>query len=171
MSGKLRDIKETASNAIEIIHEIGTPEVRGSLDKIKETTKEVREIVEALSTPEMVKNMENMRLMAESMQDAASKMENTFKDLKASGVIEEVKKTSESARNAMDSLGGSAGGGSGNGGSEMMQVSKETMQAVKELVQELKLAISDSRKAGVIKNVNETARELSSLKGTVTQAD
>ncbi|HVX02288.1 MAG TPA: hypothetical protein VHA09_03975, partial [Nitrososphaera sp.] len=87
MSGKLRDIKETASNAIEIIHEIGTPEVRDSLDRIKDTTKEVKEIIEALSTPEMVKNMENIRLMAESMQDAASRMENTFKEIKESGVL------------------------------------------------------------------------------------
>lgn len=166
MSGKLRDIRETASNAIEIIHEIGTPEVRGSLDRIKDTTKEVREIIEALSTPEMVKNMENMRLMAESMQDAASRMESTFKELKASGVLEEVKKTSESARNVMDSF-GSSGGGDGKG-NEMMQVSKETMQAVKELVQELKLAISDSRRTGIIKDANETAREISSLKDTVT---
>jgi hypothetical protein len=163
MSGKLRDIKETASDAIEIIHEIGTPEVRSSLDKIKDTTKEVREIIQALSTPEMVKNMENMRLMAESMQDAASKMENTVKELTATGVFEEVKKTSESARNIMDCFGNSQGG-------EMIQVSKETAQAVKELVQELKLAISDSRKSGVIKNANETVREISSLKDTVTQA-
>ncbi|AIF83194.1 hypothetical protein NTE_01121 [Candidatus Nitrososphaera evergladensis SR1] len=164
MSGKLRDIRETASDAIEIIHEIGTPEVRSSLDKIKDTTKEVREIIQALSTPEMVKNMENMRLTAESMQDAASRMENTFKELKESGVLDEVKKTSESARNVMDSFGSAAGGNN----SEVMQASKETVQAVKELVQELKLAISDSRKSGVIKNVNETVKEISSLKDTVT---
>jgi hypothetical protein len=59
----------------------------------------------------------------------------------------------------------------GAGGDEIMQVSKETMQAVKELMQELKLAVADSRKSGVIKNVNETAREISSLKDVVTQAD
>jgi hypothetical protein len=161
MSGKLRDIRETASNAIEIIHEIGTPEVRSSLDKIKDTTKEVREIIQALSTPEMVKNMENIRLTAESMQDAAVRMENTFKELKASGVFEEVKKTSVSARNVMDSFGSSGGSG------EMMQVSKETMQAVKDLIQELRMAISDSRRAGIVKDVNDTANEISSLKSTV----
>ncbi len=161
MSGKLRDIRETASNAIEIIHEIGTPEVRSSLDKIKDTTKELREIIQALSTPEMVKNMENIRLTAESMQDAATRMENTFKELKATGVLEEVKKTSVSARSMMDSFGSSGGSG------EMMQVSKETMQAVKDLVQEVRMAISDSRRAGVVKDVNETAKEISSLKSTV----
>jgi len=167
MSGKLRDIRETASNAIEIIHEIGTPEVRSSLDKIKDTTKEVREIIQALTTPEMVKNMENIRMTAESMQDAATRMENTFKELKASGVLEEVKKTSESARNVMESFGSTGTGGS-TGAGEILQVSKETVQAVKELVEELKLAISDSRKSGVIKNVNDTAREITSLKETMT---
>ncbi|UVS69039.1 hypothetical protein [Nitrososphaera viennensis] len=167
MSGKLRDIKETASNAIEIIHEIGTPEVRSSLDKIKDTTKEVKEIIETLSTPEMVKNMENIRLTAESMQDAASRMENTFRELKASGIFEEIKKTSESARGVMDSFGSTEGGSSGGGG-EMIQVSRETVQAIKELVQELKLAVQDSRKSGVIKNINETAKEISSLKESVT---
>jgi hypothetical protein len=165
MSGKLRDIRETASNAIEIIHEIGTPEVRDSLDTIKDTTKEVKEIMETLRSPEMVKNIENFRLTAETIQDAASRMERVFTELKESGVFEEIKKTSQSARNAIDSFG--EGGGANN---EIIKESKEAVHAVKELVQELKLAIADSRKGGVIKNMNETAREISAIKGSASQA-
>jgi hypothetical protein len=162
MSGKLRDIRETASNAIEIIHEMGTPEVRQSLDKVKDTTREVREIIEALSTPAMVKNIENFQQMATTMQDAATRMENTVRELKETGIFDEVKKTSESARRAIDSLGGMGGDG------EMKQLSKETMQAVKALIDELRLAVADSRQAGIIKNASDTAKEISALKEAVS---
>jgi prophage DNA circulation protein len=162
MSGKLKDIRETASSAIEIIHEIGTPEVRASLDKVKDTTREVREIIEALSTPAMVKNIENLQQMAQTMQDTATRMENTVRELKETGIFDEVKKTSESARKAMDSLGGMGGDG------EMKELSKETVLAVKALVEELRLAVADSRKAGVIKSANEAAKEMSALKEAVS---
>ncbi|WP_415282674.1 hypothetical protein [Candidatus Nitrososphaera sp. FF02] len=162
MSGKLRDIRETASNAIEIIHEMGTPEVRSSLDKVKDTTREVRQIIEALSTPAMVKNIENFQQMTQNMDDAATRMENAVRQLKESGVLEEVKKTAESARHTMDSFGGMGGDG------EMKELSKETLQAVKALIEELKLAVADSRKAGVIKAANDTAKEISALKETIT---
>lgn len=162
MGGRLSDIKETATNAIEIIHEMGTPEVRSSLDKVRDTTREVRGIIEALSTPAMVKNIENMQQMALTMQDAATRMENTVKELKATGVFEEVKKTSESARRMMDSLGGMGSDG------EMKELSKETLMAIKQLVEELKLAVADSRRAGVIRNAGEVAKEISALKETVS---
>lgn len=162
MSGKLRDIRETASNAIEIIHEMGTPEVRQSLDKVKDTTREVRGVIEALSTPAMVKNIENFSQMAATMQDAATRMENTVRELKETGIFDEVKKTSESARRAMDSLGGMGGDG------EMKELSKETLQAVKALVDELRLAVADSRRAGVIKNASDAAKDISALKEAVS---
>lgn len=162
MSGKLRDIRETASNAIEIIHEMGTPEVRQSLDKVKDTTREVRGVIEALSTPAMVKNIENFQQMAATMQDAATRMENTVRELKETGIFDEVKKTSESARRAMDSLGGMGGDG------EMKELSKETLQAVKALVDELRLAVADSRRAGVIKNASDAAKDISALKEAVS---
>lgn len=162
MGGKLRDIREAASSAVEIIHEMGTPEVRDSLDKAKETTREVREIIEALSTPAMVKNIENLQQMALTMQDAAARMESTVKELKETGIFDEVKKTSEAARRTMDSLGGMGSDG------EMKELSKETLLAVKQLVEELKLAVADSRRAGVIKNAGEAAKEISALRETVS---
>ncbi len=158
MGGKLGDIRETASNAIEIIREMGTPEVRSSLDKVKDTTREVKEIIQALSTPEMVKNIENLQRMAQTMQDAATRMENTVRELKETGIFDEVKKTSESARRAMDLVGGMGSDG------EMKELSKETLQAVRGLVEELRLAVADSRRAGIIRNASEAAKDISALK-------
>jgi hypothetical protein len=40
MGGKIRDIKETTSNAAEIIRQFRTPEMQMSLDKIKETARD-----------------------------------------------------------------------------------------------------------------------------------
>jgi hypothetical protein len=62
----------------------------------------------------------------------------------------------------MDSLGGMGGDG------EMKQLSKETMQAVKALIDELRLAVADSRQAGIIKNASDTAKEISALKEAVS---
>ena len=53
---KQHDIKETASDAVEIMRQIGTPEVQESFDKIRETATIAKEIMEALKTPEIVKN-------------------------------------------------------------------------------------------------------------------
>lgn len=39
MAEKLKDIKETASDAVEIIRELGSPDVQESLEKIREVAK------------------------------------------------------------------------------------------------------------------------------------
>ncbi|MFB5614852.1 MAG: hypothetical protein ACE5RI_07110, partial [Candidatus Nitrosomaritimum yanchengensis] len=80
-TSKIRDIKETASDAVEIMRHIGTPGVIESLTKVKDTAKVVNEIIQNLNTPEMVKNIENFRLISENMDRASAKMENTVNHL------------------------------------------------------------------------------------------
>ena len=72
-SSKLREIKDTVSDAAEIMHQIGNPGVLESLNKVKDTAKAVNEIIHGLSTSEMVKNIENFRLISENMNETSAK--------------------------------------------------------------------------------------------------
>jgi hypothetical protein len=67
-TGRMHDIKETASDAVEIMRLIGKPEVQESLEKIRETAKIAKELLETLKTPQLVMNMENFRLISENMK-------------------------------------------------------------------------------------------------------
>ena len=88
-TSKIHDIKQTASNAVEIMRQIGTPGVQDSLNKVKETATIVNEIIQGLKTPEIVKNIENLRLISENMNEASAKMQNTMQQLRETGVIDE----------------------------------------------------------------------------------
>jgi hypothetical protein len=48
--GKLKDIRDTASDAVEILRELGTPGVQESLDKAKEMAIIAKEIMETMKT-------------------------------------------------------------------------------------------------------------------------
>ena len=54
---KLRDIKETASDAVKIIRQIGTPGVFQSFSKIKETATIANEMMQVLKSPEVVRTL------------------------------------------------------------------------------------------------------------------
>jgi methyl-accepting chemotaxis protein len=88
-TSKIHEIKETASDAVEIMRQIGTPGVRESLSKVKETATIINEMMQGLKTPEMVKNIENFRLISENMNEATTKMKDTMHQLKETGVIDE----------------------------------------------------------------------------------
>jgi hypothetical protein len=45
MAEKLKDIKETASDAVEIIRELGSPDVQKSLEKIKQVAQMMRNTI------------------------------------------------------------------------------------------------------------------------------
>lgn len=47
------------------------------LEEINETAKMMKEIVDSLEAPSTVRNIENIRLTVESVQNAASKAENS----------------------------------------------------------------------------------------------
>jgi uncharacterized protein YjgD (DUF1641 family) len=104
-TSKLHDIKETASDAVKIMRQIGTPGMFQSLSKIKETATVANEIIQVLKTPEVVRNIENFRLISENMNEASTKMQNTMQQLKETGIIDEGTDLVKSARSKIDSFG------------------------------------------------------------------
>jgi hypothetical protein len=59
-----------------------------SLKKIYQINKGVKETMKSLKEPEMIKNMDNMRLAAETMQNASKKIESSIQEIKMTGVFE-----------------------------------------------------------------------------------
>ena len=154
MAEKLKDIKETASDAVEIIRELGSPDVQESLEKIREVAKTAREIIESLKDPAMVTNIENMRKMVESADSTSARLEKITADMKSSGILDEARETIKSAKNTIGSL----GTGGGNMG-ETIDAIKEMLRSISGLVDELKLTVASSKKDGIIKNAEEAIRE------------
>jgi hypothetical protein len=157
MAEKLRDIKETASDAVEIIRELGTPEVQQSLEKIKDTATMAREIIESLKDPEMVKNIENIRKMVESFENTSARMENMTMELKNSGVLGEAGDMLKSAKKTMNSMGDNKNFG------EVADAIKEMLHSISGLVEEVKLTVASSKKEGVIHDTEQAIRETRSI--------
>jgi gas vesicle protein len=161
-TSKLHDIKETASDAVEILRQLGTPGVQESMDKVKETATVFKEIMEILKTPEVIKNIENIRLISENINEASTKMQDTMKQLKETGVIDEAKGLFKSAKNTMDSF-SSEDGINGQEIHEMSTVIKEMLKSIRGLVDELKINVVSSKKSGIIKNIKETVKDVSDI--------
>lgn len=153
MSDKLKDIKNTASDAVEIIRELGTPEVQDSLEKIRETARMAKEVMDSLKDPAMVANIENVRKTVESFEKSSGRIESAMADMKASGLLDEVKGAVGSARSAMDSF------GEGKGMGETMEALKEMLHSISGLVEELKTTVASAKTDGIVKNVEETIRD------------
>jgi hypothetical protein len=157
-TGKLRDIKDTATSAVEIMKQIGDPEVRESFIKILDTAKD---LMESLKTPEMVKNIENFRLISDNMKESSTKMENTMKGLKETGILDEVKGLFKSF---------SGGEGGGINGQDLHEVSisiTEMFRSFRGLADELKKTVESSKKSGTIRDIKETAAGISDVYKTV----
>ncbi|MGA0297076.1 MAG: hypothetical protein ACO3K2_07080 [Nitrosopumilaceae archaeon] len=157
---KIRDIKETASDAVEIMRHIGTPGVIESLTKVKETAKVVNEIIQNLNSPEMVKNIENFRLISENMDQASTKMEKTVNQLRDTGMIEEMTEVIKFAKGKIDSPNGK--GINTIMGQDLREVSvasKEMLLSIKDLVNEITVTVGSSKKAVFVGNVKETIRD------------
>lgn len=166
-SSKLRDIKETASDAAEIMRQIGNPGVLESLNKVKDTAKIVGEIIQSLSTPEMVKNMENFRIISENMNEASSRMENTMRELKETGVIYEASDLIKSAKGTINSFGqGGMDGIIGSDIKEMSAASKEMILSIKELMNEITVTVASTKKSVTVRNVKDTIRDASEIYNT-----
>ena len=167
-TGKLHDIKETASDAVEIMRQIGTPGVQESLDKVRETATIAKEIMESLKSPEMVKNIENIRMISENMKEASTKMQDTMKQLKETGVIAEAKELIKSSKSKIDAFGGSGEGSiSGQDLRDVTTAVKDMLESIKGLVDELKMTVGSSKKSGTIRNIEETVKEASDIYKTV----
>lgn len=185
--GKLHDIKETASDAVAIMRELGTPGVQESFEVIREITVTAKEIMETLKTPEWQQNIENFRLISENMNSLSARMDKATAELKETGIIEDAKELITIVRSKIGSFGGGGGGGDGQesaaagggiSGQDLKELStsfKEMLEAVKALASELRLTVVESKKSGTVHNMEETFREASdtyrTLKGELEKAE
>jgi hypothetical protein len=177
--GKLHNIKETASDAVAIMRELGTPGVQESFEVIREIAVIAKEIMETMKTPEWQQNMENIRFITENINSVSTRMDKTTTGLKETGVIDDAKGLISAVRSKMDSFGGggdsqqSPGGGAaraGISGQDLKDLStsfKEMLEAVKALASELRLTVTESKKSGTMHNIEETFREASDTYRTV----
>ena len=180
--GKLHNIKETASDAVAIMRELGTPGVQESFEVIREIAVIAKEIMETMKTPEWQQNMENIRVITDNINSVSTRMDKTTAGLKETGVIDDAKELINAIRSKMDSFGGggdgqqSAAGGAGGGaragisGQDLKDLStsfKEMLEAVKALAWELRVTVAESKKSGTMRNIEETFREASDAYSTV----
>ena len=181
--GKLHDIKETASDAVAIMRELGTPGVQESFEVIRETAKIAKEIMDTMKTPEWQQNLEHFRLISENMNSVSARMDKTTAGLKETGIIDDTKGLINTVRSKVSSFGGgggvgadeqpsaaAAGGGRGISGQDLKDLStsfKEMLEAIKALAWELRLTVEESKKSGTLHNVEETYREASDTYRTV----
>ncbi|MFL6524395.1 MAG: hypothetical protein ACJ71B_13080, partial [Nitrososphaera sp.] len=87
--GKLHDIKETASDAVAIMRELGTPGVQESFGVIREIAVIAKEIMETMKSPEWQQNMENIRVISENINSLSARMDKTSAGLKDTGLIDD----------------------------------------------------------------------------------
>jgi hypothetical protein len=186
--GKLHDIKETASDAVEIMRELGTPGVRESFDIIKEVAVIAKEIMETMKTPEWQQNMENIRIISENINNASSRMDRTTKELKETGVIDDAQDLIKAIKSrigpfadskdqqkttttttATATTAGTTGGGtvSGQDLKELSISLKEMLQSIKALAEELRITMAESKTSGTMHNIEETFREATDTYRTV----
>ncbi|MDE1725416.1 MAG: hypothetical protein KGH76_05930 [Thaumarchaeota archaeon] len=104
-TGKIHEIKETVTGAVEMIKQIRAPEMQDSLEKIVTTGTLVKQIIEDLKTPEMVKNIENLRAITENINEASTKIQDTVKMLDDTGMIQETRILVKSAKNIINMVG------------------------------------------------------------------
>jgi len=163
-TSKIREIKETASDAAEIMRQISNPEVLESLNKVKDTAKVVNEIIKGLNTSEMVKNIENFRLISENMNETSTKMDNTVSQLRETGIVFEASEIMKFAKNKINSF-DDDGMNSINGQDlyEISTASKEMMLSIRDLMNEITVTVASSKKSATIHNVKDTIKEASHI--------
>lgn len=152
--GKLGSIRDTTSDAAEIMRQLGTPGVRESLDTAKQITDTVKEIMEIMRTPEWVRNIENISKVVEKMPDMSGKS--------GDGGFGDVRGLVQSAKNVMDNLSKEEGGIKGQDLKELVGAFKEMLQSFKALADELAEVAADSNRSGSLHDAKQTASSLSS---------
>ncbi len=128
---KLKDITNSPAKAFKILTEIGSPGMMESLEKIKEIATTIQEIEDSLKDPPMLKNIENMNLSSEAMQNAAVNIRTIRSELDATGIIEEARITSALSKEIQNLT-------------DLTTSFKDIARSVKELMDEVKL---DSHKS------------------------
>lgn len=157
MGGKLNDIRETSSNAIQIIRDLKNPEVHESLNRVKDVAATVKEIVESFKDPSMVKNIENFRLTLEAIERISTKIDSLRSDTQNSGIMDEISSTIKACRLALDSL--------NNEGStkDLVTESKNLISEISSMILEIKHLLrtiggntdGNSNIAGIVDNVKD----------------
>lgn len=160
-SGKLHDIKVTTSNTVEIIRQIGSPEVQGTLNKVNETATIVNEMMQSLKTPEIVQNIENFKIISQNMNEASTKIQSTMQQLKDTGVVDESTELIKFAKGKINSFGD--GLTTGKDLHEVSTATKDMLVSINYLVNELKVTIASSKKSDTVRNLKETVRETSDI--------
>ncbi len=128
---KIKDIMKSPAKAFKILTELGSPGMMESLEKIKEIATTIQEIEDSLKDPPMLKNIENMNLSSEAMQNAAVNIRTIRSELDATGIIEEARITSALSKEIQNLT-------------DLTTSFKDIARSVKELMDELKL---DSHKS------------------------
>ena len=149
-TSKISDIKDTASDTVEILRQLGTPGVQETLDKARTMTITVKEIMETMKSAEWVQNLENIRKMMDDMNSSSLAMQNTVRELKESGVLDEAKSFMQSAKKTMDSFGG---GGQGPGTKQDIH---EVVVSFREMIDSFKL-FTDELKAVAVESNGDMA--------------
>ncbi|MDQ3836911.1 MAG: hypothetical protein M3270_08265 [Thermoproteota archaeon] len=176
--GKLHNIKETASDAVEIIRELASPGVQESFGVIREIAVIAKDIMETMKSPEWQQNMENIRIISENINSVSAKMDRTSAGLKETGIIDDAKDLINVVRTKMSSFSGdgeksATGDGSrGINGQDLKELSasfKEMLEAIKALAGELRITVAESKKSGTVYNIEETIREASDTYKTIRQ--
>ncbi len=183
--GKLHDIKETASDAVEIMRELATPGVRESFDIIKEIAEIAKEITETMKTPEWQQNMENIRIISENINSTSARMDRTTKELKETGIIDDSKNLINAIKSKIGSSSSSAGAdvkgsqteeaatapaGGGMTGQDLKQLSiafKEMLESIKALIEETRIIMAESKGSGTVHNIKETYGEVTDTYRTI----
>lgn len=165
MGGKLNDIRETSSNAIQIIRDLKNPEVHESLNRVKDIAATVRQIVETFKDPSMVKNIENFRLTLESIERISSKIDSLRNDTHNSGLTDEISGTIRACRLALDTL------NSEGGTKELVGALKNLISEISSMVVEIRQLVHtigstevDSDIAGIVDNVKDIHNYAKSLR-------
>jgi hypothetical protein len=166
MCGKLNDIRETSSNATQIIRDLRNPDVHASLDRAKDIAATVRDIIESFKDPSMVKNIENLRLSLESIERISSRIDSFRSDTENAGLMDEISSTIKASRKAIENI--------GNEGStkELISAMKDLISEFSSVVSEVKFLLHTFRNSNqerpeitkIIENANETLKYTSSIR-------
>ncbi|HZD33595.1 MAG TPA: hypothetical protein VE130_00190 [Nitrososphaeraceae archaeon] len=156
MGGKLNDIRETSSNAIQLIRDLKSPEVHESLNRAKDISATAREIVESFKDPSMVKNIENIRLTVESIDRISSRIDNLRGGAQNSDLMDEISRTIRACRTALDNLNNEGGT------KELVNASRNLISEISSMVLEIRQLLhtigsteGSTDIAGIIGNVKD----------------
>src|SRR5919109_1766694 len=116
-----------------------------SLKKIYQINQVIKEIRKSLRKPEMIKNMDNIRLAAETMQNTSKRLESSIQEIKKTGVFEEASEVLRVARENKNNM------------NEITSAIKEMQVSIAALRDELRLTANDFKESDLLWS-NDTER-------------